>query len=108
MLVNVKMFNSAFCWLAQFLFLPRISQFPFIHNIVSSKYVLQYIRKKWIYFNLQPENLMLKGIGGGQEKIVKLIDFGLSRQINPGQIVREMVGTPEFVAPESKNKKHKI
>lgn len=51
---------------------------------------------------------MLKGIGGGQEKIVKLIDFGLSRQINPGQIVREMVGTPEFVAPESKNKKHKI
>lgn len=73
----------------------------------AAQFVFQILRalahchkKNVAHLDIKPENLMLKGIGGGQEKIVKLIDFGLSRQINPGQIVREMVGTPEFVAPE--------
>jgi serine/threonine protein kinase len=33
------------------------------------------------------------------ESQIKLIDFGLSRIILPGSNVKEMVGTPEFVAP---------
>ena len=33
----------------------------------------------------------------------KLIDFGLSRRIKPGEEVREMLGTPEFVSPEVVN-----
>lgn len=28
---------------------------------------------------------------------IKLIDFGLSRRILPGTIIKDMVGTPEFV-----------
>ena len=35
--------------------------------------------------------------------LLKLIDFGLSRKINPGTEVREMLGTPEFVSPEVVN-----
>lgn len=36
------------------------------------------------------------------EKKVKLIDFGLARIIPPGEIVRAIMGTPEFVGT-SKN-----
>ena len=36
-------------------------------------------------------------------RVVKLIDFGLSRKILPGVEVREMLGTPEFVSPEVVN-----
>lgn len=43
---------------------------------------------------------MLKKKG---ESKIKLIDFGLSRIILPNQTVKEMVGTPEFVAPEVVN-----
>lgn len=32
----------------------------------------------------------------GESKI-KLIDFGLSRRILPGTVVKDMIGTPEFV-----------
>lgn len=31
------------------------------------------------------------------EPRIKLIDFGLSRRILPGTIVKDMIGTPEFV-----------
>ncbi len=37
---------------------------------------------------------MLKKRGESQ---IKLIDFGLSRRIMPGAIVKDMIGTPEFV-----------
>ena len=43
---------------------------------------------------LQPENIMLLRRG---DTNVKLIDFGLSRKIPPGAIVKDMIGTPEFV-----------
>ena len=35
--------------------------------------------------------------------LLKLIDFGLSRKLNPKEEVREMLGTPEFVSPEVVN-----
>lgn len=31
------------------------------------------------------------------EPQIKLIDFGLSRIIRPGEQVKDMIGTPEFV-----------
>lgn len=31
------------------------------------------------------------------ETQIKLVDFGLSRQIYPGVLVKDMIGTPEFV-----------
>uniref|UniRef100_A0A914H7B7 Non-specific serine/threonine protein kinase n=1 Tax=Globodera rostochiensis TaxID=31243 RepID=A0A914H7B7_GLORO len=49
------------------------------------------------HLDLKPENIILREQG---EHFVKLIDFGLSRKLLPGSCVREMIGTPEFVAPE--------
>ena len=49
------------------------------------------------YFMLiafQPENIVLKD---RSEKKVKLIDFGLAKIIPPGEIVKAIMGTPEFV-----------
>jgi serine/threonine protein kinase len=31
---------------------------------------------------------------------IKIIDFGISRKLKPGEKVMETYGTPEFVAPE--------
>uniref|UniRef100_A0A0N4Y655 Serine/threonine kinase (inferred by orthology to a S. mansoni protein) n=1 Tax=Nippostrongylus brasiliensis TaxID=27835 RepID=A0A0N4Y655_NIPBR len=53
-----------------------------------------------VHLDIKPENVMLKQRGDAQ---VKLIDFGLSRFIPPGDTVKDMVGTPEFVAPEVVN-----
>uniref|UniRef100_A0A1I7X9H6 Protein kinase domain-containing protein n=1 Tax=Heterorhabditis bacteriophora TaxID=37862 RepID=A0A1I7X9H6_HETBA len=53
-----------------------------------------------VHLDIKPENVMLKKRGDSQ---VKLIDFGLSRRILPGHTVKDMVGTPEFVAPEVVN-----
>ncbi|PAV77013.1 hypothetical protein WR25_00130 [Diploscapter pachys] len=53
-----------------------------------------------VHLDIKPENVMLKKKGDSQ---VKLIDFGLSRRILPGHPVKDMVGTPEFVAPEVVN-----
>ncbi|ETN85520.1 kinase domain protein [Necator americanus] len=53
-----------------------------------------------VHLDIKPENVMLKRRGDSQ---VKLIDFGLSRLIPPGHVVKDMVGTPEFVAPEVVN-----
>uniref|UniRef100_A0A0K0D9P7 Protein kinase domain-containing protein n=1 Tax=Angiostrongylus cantonensis TaxID=6313 RepID=A0A0K0D9P7_ANGCA len=53
-----------------------------------------------VHLDIKPENVMLKKRGDSQ---VKLIDFGLSRLIRPGHSVKDMVGTPEFVAPEVVN-----
>ncbi|VDN59908.1 unnamed protein product [Dracunculus medinensis] len=53
-----------------------------------------------VHLDIKPENVML--VNKGDLKI-KLIDFGLSRRILPGTIIKDMVGTPEFVAPEVVN-----
>ena len=52
------------------------------------------------HLDLKPENIMLKSPDSHH---LKLIDFGLSRKIKPGEEVREMLGTPEFVSPEVVN-----
>ncbi|VDM11902.1 unnamed protein product [Wuchereria bancrofti] len=55
---------------------------------------------KHLHDNHVPENVMLRRRG---ESKIKLIDFGLSRRILPGTVVKDMIGTPEFVAPEVVN-----
>ncbi|XP_071743996.1 death-associated protein kinase 1 isoform X3 [Lepeophtheirus salmonis] len=52
------------------------------------------------HLDLKPENIMLLG---KHSQLLKLIDFGLSRKIHPGNEIREMLGTPEFVSPEVVN-----
>ncbi len=43
---------------------------------------------------LQPENIMLLT---PSSRHIKLIDFGLSRRLEKNHVVKEMMGTPEFV-----------
>ncbi|XP_026481766.1 calcium/calmodulin-dependent protein kinase type IV-like [Ctenocephalides felis] len=58
------------------------------------------------HLDLKPQNLLVcKGEDSGDNKAntlgdVKLCDFGISRLIQPGVEVREIMGTPDYVAPE--------
>ncbi|EDO42287.1 predicted protein, partial [Nematostella vectensis] len=51
-----------------------------------------------VHLDIKPENIVLKN--RTRPLHLKLIDFGLARKISKGEPVREMMGTPEFVAPE--------
>ncbi|KAI0235398.1 Death-associated protein kinase 1 [Lamellibrachia satsuma] len=53
--------------------------------------------KNIAHLDLKPENLMLLDRNSTR---LKIIDFGLSRKFVAGDEVKEMMGTPEFVAPE--------
>ncbi|KAH7728387.1 CAMK/DAPK/DAPK protein kinase [Aphelenchoides avenae] len=67
----------------------------FIRQIL---YGVQHLHDRFVvHLDIKPENIMLKRRGEAQ---IKLIDFGLSRRILPGATVKDMIGTPEFVAPE--------
>ena len=50
-----------------------------------------------LHLDLKPENIMLVR---PDSKQIKLIDFGLARKYIPGNDLKIMFGTPEFVAPE--------
>ncbi|XP_006823401.1 death-associated protein kinase 1-like [Saccoglossus kowalevskii] len=56
--------------------------------------------KNIVHLDLKPENVMLLN---RNSQNIKLIDFGLSRRIVEGTEIRDMIGTPEFVAPEVVN-----
>ena len=49
---------------------------------------------------MQPENIMLED---ENSKKVKIIDFGTSKLLEPGQQYQNIAGTPEFMAPEVVN-----
>lgn len=57
---------------------------------------LSYIHSKNIaHRDIKLDNILLDGKGN-----VKIADFGVSRQIQEGQIMREQCGTPAYIAPE--------
>lgn len=73
-----------------------------IVHCVSSHYYKIHSQNELRYhsFFLQPENVMLRDRTSDD---LKLIDFGLSREIDPDEPIRVMFGTPEYVAPEVVN-----
>lgn len=57
---------------------------------------LSYIHKrKVIHRDIKLDNIMLDGKGN-----VKIGDFGVSRIVKSGEIMREQCGTPAYIAPE--------
>ena len=54
-------------------------------------------QKNIVHLDLKPENILCKSKKSHQ---IKIIDFGLTRKLKPGEDVRILFGTPEFVSPE--------
>lgn len=60
---------------------------------------VQFLHKRSIaHLDLKPQNILLTG--KRIEDGLKLCDFGISRVIENGSKVREILGTPDYVAPE--------
>jgi len=73
-------------------FLEEAEAAAFIRQILLG---LRHLHSRHVvHLDIKPENIMLKR---KCEAHIKIIDFGLSRRIYPGQAVRDMMGTPEFV-----------
>lgn len=50
-----------------------------------------------VHLDMKPENILCMSRTGNR---IKLIDFGLARQLRPDQPLRVMIGTPDFASPE--------
>ncbi|XP_045108449.1 calcium/calmodulin-dependent protein kinase type IV-like isoform X1 [Portunus trituberculatus] len=50
------------------------------------------------HLDIKPQNLVM--MGDSPEAGVKLVDFGLSRVISQGSEITQIMGTPDYVAPE--------
>mmetsp|Transcript_124607 Transcript_124607/g.360431 ORF Transcript_124607/g.360431 Transcript_124607/m.360431 type:complete len:544 (-) Transcript_124607:185-1816(-) len=84
-------------------------------NELSTAIVLQqmlravhYMHERHIaHRDLKPENFMFHSKGPIDEaNPLKLIDFGLAVECPPGTILKEVVGTPLYVAPQVISKKY--
>ncbi|XP_046389569.1 serine/threonine-protein kinase MARK2-like [Ischnura elegans] len=60
---------------------------------------LEYIHKNNIaHLDIKPQNLVM--MGAFPDCDIKLCDFEISRAILPGESIKEILGTPDYVAPE--------
>merc|ERR1719483_180119 len=57
-------------------------------------------RNSIVHLDIKPENIVLRAKEG---RNIKIIDFGAAIRLVPGKKVQNMVGTPEFMAPEVVN-----
>ncbi|CAK0844258.1 unnamed protein product [Prorocentrum cordatum] len=65
-----------------------------------------YLHSCWIaHRDLKPENLLLSSDAATKDTAVKIIDFGLARRFAAGEVLKTMVGSPVYVAPEVLNGK---
>jgi serine/threonine protein kinase len=72
----------------------------FITQILEG--VAHFHAKNIVHLDLKPENVMLLD---RQNCLIKIIDFGISRKLRPGEKVMETYGTPEFVGKKKERKK---
>ena len=52
-------------------------------------------RKRILHRDIKLDNILLDGKGN-----VKIADFGVSKLVKPGDVMREQSGTPAYIAPE--------
>lgn len=69
----------------------------FITQILEG--VAHFHARNIVHLDLKPENVMLLD---RQNCLIKIIDFGISRKLKPGEKVMETYGTPEFVGINKK------
>ncbi|XP_073534311.1 serine/threonine-protein kinase 17A [Phyllobates terribilis] len=55
-------------------------------------------RHNVVHLDLKPQNILLTSDSPLGD--IKIVDFGLSRIVNDNEELREIMGTPEYVAPE--------
>merc|ERR1719197_305179 len=68
---------------------------------------LQYVHNmKICHRDLKPENFLLLTTLPLERNILKMIDFGMSCQFTPGELMTKSVGTPYFTAPEVLKKRY--
>ena len=68
----------------------------YLHQLIQG---LQHMHNKNIvHLDIKPENILCVDAKSNR---IKLIDFGLARELKPGEITRCALGTPDFVAPEA-------
>jgi len=102
-------FNYSFilfvCLFAHLYLLIHSLAHPFIYlltHYLTHSPIHSFIHLFIEYFTIssfiQPENIVLKEEKSPQ---IKLIDFGLARKLSQGEMVREIMGTPEFVGKAS-------
>ncbi|XP_017294111.1 serine/threonine-protein kinase 17B [Kryptolebias marmoratus] len=54
-----------------------------------------------VHLDLKPQNILLTSVSPPGD--IKIVDFGLARRLGAAGELREIVGTPEYVAPEVLN-----
>lgn len=68
---------------AKYLFKQLIEGLGYLHS------------KNILHRDIKLDNILLDGKG-----MVKIADFGVSKQVRPGEVMREQCGTPAYIAPE--------
>lgn len=83
----------------------RLISYGYISEAVAAEYlrqilsVLVYCHSRGIvHRDLKPENFLLDSVA--EDANLKIIDFGSSVHIVPGETIRDQVGTPYYIAPE--------
>ena len=71
----------------------------FFYQLING---VSYIHKKGVaHRDLKPENILLT-----KDKVLKIIDFGLSHEVNGDSLLKTKCGSPSYAAPELINDKN--
>ncbi|KAI9070621.1 hypothetical protein K1719_047419 [Acacia pycnantha] len=68
----------------------------FMQHIGSALKIMHY--RGIIHRDLKPENILLSS--QGDDSVLKIADFGLSRTLHPGESAETVCGSPLYMAPE--------
>ena len=76
-------------------FKEKDAKFTFYQILLEMKYLHS---RGITHRDLKPENILL--VSNENDSIVKITDFGLSRVVGEGSLMKTLCGTPSYLAPE--------